>query len=544
MIKKILAVIVLLVVGVLAVGWYNKRKEGLNLYQPEFATIVRDDLDITVNASGEVKPASRTEIKSKASGTVEEVTVEPGSWVKKGDLLIKLDPKDEQRNVDARKLAYQKALQNYELARIQLKDVRDRYPLLVRSSLARLEGTAAQLNQALVDFRRAEQMRSSLVASDDPREPEPVEPESVSQEVSFSVVVADDKQFAPLFDRARKALIHARELIAEAEAAAEFGHQVVNNYERDTETWTPMAMTWSEYELSYTKVWSYAAQLLERTVDLQDAITSYKDVEQGEKQVEISRLATEEAKTALDDAMERLIETDILSPVDGIVEDVFAREGMVISGGTTTFTGGTPLMMLAETDQLYVDADVDEAEIGQVRELAPLMRSANLRAIGDEGKTLDQALAEQAQEGVKLLEGGGRVTIKVDAFRDETFYGEIARVEPKPRVANNVVTYGVRIRLTSPNSQMLMLGMKANVEFDARQLKNVLLVRFEAIRNVNEQQGVYVQSDGKPRFVPVTLGVTDGEFIHLKVDDSNRDVLKADTKVYTKLPRKDDEDQD
>jgi multidrug efflux pump subunit AcrA (membrane-fusion protein) len=55
------------------------------------AKVTRGNLELMVSANGVVQPINRVEIKSKASGQIEQLHFEEGQTVQKGDLLIALD---------------------------------------------------------------------------------------------------------------------------------------------------------------------------------------------------------------------------------------------------------------------------------------------------------------------------------------------------------------------------------------------------------------------------------------------------------------------
>lgn len=63
-------------------------------------SVKRGDLSIEVIETGKVQPREKVEIKSKVAGQVEKVYVEEGQKVKKGQLLLRLDPTDYQREVE------------------------------------------------------------------------------------------------------------------------------------------------------------------------------------------------------------------------------------------------------------------------------------------------------------------------------------------------------------------------------------------------------------------------------------------------------------
>lgn len=84
-------------------------------------TVKRGDLAIEVLETGKVAPREKVEIKSKVSGQVSKVLVDAGDKVRKGQLLLLLDPIDNERNV-ARSEADVAAAENaLEFAQLQLE---------------------------------------------------------------------------------------------------------------------------------------------------------------------------------------------------------------------------------------------------------------------------------------------------------------------------------------------------------------------------------------------------------------------------------------
>jgi HlyD family secretion protein/macrolide-specific efflux system membrane fusion protein len=68
------------------------------LDQSLLVTVKRGDLEIAVIETGKVQPREKVEVKSKVAGQVERVLVEEGAHVKRGELLLKLDPTDYRRD--------------------------------------------------------------------------------------------------------------------------------------------------------------------------------------------------------------------------------------------------------------------------------------------------------------------------------------------------------------------------------------------------------------------------------------------------------------
>lgn len=62
--------------------------------QDELAVAERGNLEIRVEASGQVEPILVIEVKSKASGEITDMYVETGDEVERGELLAEIDPRD------------------------------------------------------------------------------------------------------------------------------------------------------------------------------------------------------------------------------------------------------------------------------------------------------------------------------------------------------------------------------------------------------------------------------------------------------------------
>lgn len=75
------------------------RGEKAAVLPVETAAVARRTIVSEATASGQVEPINVIEVKSKSSGQITEMTVETGSLVTKGQLLIQLDPRDVQQQL-------------------------------------------------------------------------------------------------------------------------------------------------------------------------------------------------------------------------------------------------------------------------------------------------------------------------------------------------------------------------------------------------------------------------------------------------------------
>lgn len=299
--------------------------------------------------------------------------------------------------------------------------------------------------------------------------------------------------------------------------------------------------------LEYTRAKTTHEELLAQIKQAQADVTQAEmAVMLSESDVKLAEAAVETAKTTLGDAEKRLEKTDIIAPVDGMVAQVFVNEGEVIAGGKTTITGGTLLAVLADWSICYVRAEVDEADIGEVIELAPASARPGERSDATATTAaVDPPATTQPTTRPVPFEAASDVRITVEAFHDQEFRGRIERIYPEPRSGSSIITYLVDIEVTSDNRHLLMSSMQADVEFTAKSVYDALLVPHEAIkRGPDNELGVYKavdvpgESTPKPEFVRCRIGLDNGTFAQVI-----EGVQKGDV-VYTKLPEKTDRERE
>ncbi|HEY4223748.1 MAG TPA: efflux RND transporter periplasmic adaptor subunit, partial [Myxococcota bacterium] len=101
------------------IGFKLKSGEEAAIDAALIAKVQKKDLAVEVIDTGKIEPREKVDIKSKVAGQVLEVLVEAGQHVDKGQLLLKLDPLDYQRDAasaDAELAQAQQALSFAELA--------------------------------------------------------------------------------------------------------------------------------------------------------------------------------------------------------------------------------------------------------------------------------------------------------------------------------------------------------------------------------------------------------------------------------------------
>lgn len=140
-----------------------------SLPENRLATVERDDLALSVVATGSVVPVATVEVKSKASGLVKSILVEAGDRVKEGEVLIELDKELLQaqlREAEASRMAASARLEETEAearlaltqkAKLQLdlRNLEDNMAY-IRKQVARYQNMFAEKLIPRSDIERAE----------------------------------------------------------------------------------------------------------------------------------------------------------------------------------------------------------------------------------------------------------------------------------------------------------------------------------------------------------------------------------------------------
>jgi HlyD family secretion protein len=194
-----------------------------------------------------------------------------------------------------------------------------------------------------------------------------------------------------------------------------------------------------------------------------------------------AKIAQAQAQVAEDEANlkqleEQLSYTDIVSPIDGIVLSRDVEMGDAVSSILVLGSSATLVMTLGDTSEVYVKGKVDESDIGKVY--------------------LGQA-----------------ARIKVESFKDKTFYGKVTKISPMGVEKDNVTTFEVRVSIQNPGGE-LKAEMTANAEIILDEHKNVLQIPEGAII-YDKDKKAYVDipdpkgKDGMDK-IAINIGISNG----------------------------------
>lgn len=176
-------------------------------------------------------------------------------------------------------------------------------------------------------------------------------------------------------------------------------------------------------------------------------ITS-QEFESASLDLENSKAAVIRSAANLDLAKQRLEDATVTAPTAGTILTKTVSLGQVITSATSSATGGTTLLTMADLGRVRVRALFNETDIGQVRP-------------------------------------GQTASVTVDAFPDRRFQGVVEKIEPSATIQQNVTMFPVLVTLDNSES-LLKPGMNGEVAVLVDQVNDVLAVPNDALKNVRE----------------------------------------------------------
>jgi len=258
------------------------------------------------------------------------------------------------------------------------------------------------------------------------------------------------------------------EQVKQAQASMEVAKATIRQREAD------LKVTELNFERSKNL---FGRQLLAKQA-LDDAESRYLAAQ---AQLDLARAQSSQTAARLDELQINLGNTRITSPVDGFVGRRNADPGAWVSQNA-------PVVSVVEIARLRLQAAVVEKD---------------LRFVGV----------------------GDPAVVEVDAYPGDKFNGRVARVSPVLDPATRTATMEVEI----PNTgNRLRPGMYARVQLIIEEHKGVVVVPKLAVVDFEGKRGVWQPGDdNKARFLPVTLGIEDGERVEIA------DGLKAGDRYVT-----------
>ena len=486
----LLAVLVLALAGA-AIYFISRRQAATAEQQLEIlreATVARDRIASTVNATGSIEPESLVNLTFGLSGTIVEVDAVRGQQVSKGDVLAQLDTSElaltvqqaadalriqeltmaqrvdggpspaqqasSQADIQAAEANVQVAQANVASAQAGLQQAQaQRAQLLAGASAGQIAQAESQVAAAAQHLKQTQEAYDRTIAchtftvpgTDQEQEVcpglgAPEEQARAALEAATLNLQAAEAQLADLNNPAGPADIQAADA---AIAGAVAGVQAAEGN-----------LAAAEAQLARAQA---AADLLVEPPSEQEAAILAAQVDSARTNLELAEL--------------RLRQAQLIAPIDGQVAGLLVREGEQAAPGA-------PAMSILNEGAFHITVSVDEIDIDRV-------------------------------------EVGQSAVITLDALPDVTVDGAVSEVAPTSTSTSGVVTYLVTINIDDEASAELRPGMSASASITVDELDSVLVAPNWAIRLNRETGEAFVlirRAGGAIEEVVVETGLRNEQF--------------------------------
>ncbi|MGV3616868.1 MAG: HlyD family secretion protein [Fimbriimonas sp.] len=477
------------------------------------ATVGRGEIKVTVVETGKVDAAQVVELKSRVTGRVARLLVDEGDFVKKGQLIAVIDPQETRLRVeqDAAQLRGAESAVDRAALEIGQRTVTAKAAFLqAESRLRELEmEVAAQpiltqvaIRQAETALASARQERERLVQSVHPTQLTNAQSAVREADANFANAELEYRRQAELsqkgfvagrtadtakltLDLARVRQETAKDNLAKLEA--QFRAEVAKQDEQIRQAEAELTRAQANRIQNGLK----RQALLSQKSEVEKARAAMRDPAILAKQREQSMASVAQLRSVLSDSQRQLGETEIRSPIDGVVTKKGLNVGEMATG-LSTFSSGSTIVKLEDRSAMRVKLDMNEIDVAKMSK-------------------------------------GMAARVDVDALPGEKFSGRVVKIAPASKDASQmgtqtstssdaVVRYEVEIVLDATRPS-LRSGMTAKCSLDVVRLPNVLTVPAAYIGRENDATFVMLapaSKEGKPTKKAVVLGVASGATVEVK----------------------------
>ena len=485
-----LVVLVLALVGA-GIYFFMQRQQEAAGQQSEVlreATITRDRIASTVNATGALEPETLVTLTFGLGGTIVDVGVVRGQEVKAGDVLAQLDTAEPalavQQAEDAlliQELTMAQRVNNEPSPAQQASSRAD-----IQAAEANVQVAQANLASAGAGLQQAQAQRAQLLAGASAGQIAQAEAQVSAAEQqrkqaeethnrtmecqTFTVPGTNQEEsICPGLGAPEEQARAAYEAATLNLRAAEAALSDLNNPAGPADIQAAdaaVAGAQAQVQAAEGNVAAAEAQLAraQAAVDLMSEKPAADETAILEAQVA-------SARTNLEIARLRLRQAQIIAPIDGTVANVLIRAGEQAAPGS-------PALSVLNEDAYHITVNVDEIDIDRVQPGQP-------------------------------------VVVTLDALPDRPVQGVVSEIAPTSTATSGVVTYLVTINLDEAAAADLRPGMSASAAITVDELDNVLVVPNWAVR-LNRETGeafaLVRRADGTISEVVIETGLRNEQY--------------------------------
>ncbi|MGC8668278.1 MAG: efflux RND transporter periplasmic adaptor subunit [Chthonomonadales bacterium] len=497
-----------------------------------FETVDRGNVEIEVTETGSIEPLKKIDVKSKVAGRIAQLYVDEGSVVRPGQVLAKIDPTEI----------------NSQVAQIkaQLDGARARYEQAVRAASWQVNQTDAAIKEARENLRTAQER---LEVAREQSRTQPGLTRSAVAQAEASLKAAQDRlnllktsthpqalvQAQSGYEEAKAAELAARRNLQRQERLLERGfvsQQAVDAAQADLasakarldqakakldligqQNRMELAEAESQVNQQAAALQTARENLAQVSIYAHEAAAAEAAVRQAQASLQAALAGRKQDRMKLDDVMQaqavvsqlenqlrqvqvQQSDTTIIAPMAGVVTRRYVEKGELVMSGVSSFSSGTPIVQVADLQQMLVKISINEVDVHKVRPGLP-------------------------------------VEITIDGVRGVLFRGHVTRVAPSaegsgalaqqnPAQQGGVVRFAVEVAVDRPDER-LKPGMSARCAIVVARRKNVLRLPTDGVAGDGSDASVTlvttVPNNGRPREVftqrKIVAGLRGDSFVEI-----------------------------
>ena len=374
---------------------------GTGVYLWRTGAFNRDGNRILVSGNLEL---TEVDLSFKTAGRITERRVDEGDWVKKGDLIARLDPVQLEEQTQRDRALVNSAKSSYDQLVTSIAFQKSTLESDVEGRQAELASAQSKLQELLNGSRKQDIQQADAAVSDANSQ---LEFARLDWERAQTLFKNDDisKQ---QFDQSRTKFESATAQVKQVQEHA----SLVKEGPRQED----IASARAEVAKAQAAVKAAEANRLELQRREQELVARRAEIDKSQAQVGIS-------KSQLDD-------TQIFTPIDGVVLVKSAEPGEVLAAGTTIVTIG-------DLDHPWLRAYINETDLGRV----------------------------------KL---GQKVKLTTDSYKDKVYWGKISFISSEAEFTPKQIQ-------TKEERVKLVYRVKIDVDNTSHELKNNMPVDAEIV---------------------------------------------------------------
>jgi RND family efflux transporter MFP subunit len=436
-------------------------------------TVTKGDLTVDVSESGAIEPVRVVEIKSKVSGRVANFLVDEGDFVRQNQLLGNIDPREIQQQVEQGSAQVESAQASTRKAEIaidlqrketqnQLYQAQNRVYQLEKELQVQPRLTQAGLKSAQMAAENAQKSLQLLREVKHPQERVEVENALRDTQARRDEAKRNLERYITLLEKgyvAQQQVDALKTQLVSAESAlasAQKRTDQLNEQQRLEAATAEANLEAANAELDRARANTVQDELKREAYhaalsDLRTAESRMREIRMRELDLVQARAGQKQAESGFRNLKIQFSETEVISPINGVVTRRYREIGELVMSGTAGFGEGTPILQVADLSQMRVRLSLNELDVSKVSR-------------------------------------GMRVEVKADAAPKRTYSGVVHKISPaaQQNIQNqnpfgaSVVKYTVEVYLNNPDAH-LKPGMTARCRIITTERKNALLLPLEAV---------------------------------------------------------------